>query len=133
MHHWVSVEHSCVREKERQTPPPTLTHPGGLSVCPQHAWTPWISTTGTINFTASLSTPQRGFDVVIKSGPMGEMVIECKEVRWQLQGLEGKQKYRGIHMGPGQSSRDSKGKGTGTPASSQTHQNSELEVPSASV
>ena len=114
MHHWVSVEHSGVRHTEvsgdneapeRQTPPPALTYPGGLSVCPQHAWTPWISTTGTINFTASLSTPQRGFDAVIKSGPMGGMVIECKEVRRQLQGLEGKRKYRGIHMGPGQSSR----------------------------
>ena len=144
MHHWVSVEHSGVRHTEvsgdneapeRQTPLPALTYPGGLSVCPQHAWTPWISTTGTINFTASLSTPQRGFDAVIKSGPMGGMVIECKEVRRQLQGLEGKRKYRGIHMGPGQSSRDSAGKGTRAPAvaSSQTHQNSELEVPAASV
>lgn len=32
--------------------------------------------------------------MVIKSGPMGEMVIECKEVRWQLQGLEGKQRVQ---------------------------------------
>lgn len=144
MHHWVSGKHSCVRHTEvsgdnqapeRQTPPLALTYPGGLLVCPQLAWTPWVSTTGTINFTASLSTPRSRFDAVINSGPMGGLVIECKEARWQLQGLGGKQKYRGIHMGPGQSSGDSRGKGTGVPAvaSSQTHRNSELEVPAASV
>ena len=66
---------------ERWAPPHPLTYTSGLSACPQHAWTPWLSTTGTINFTANLSTPWRGFDAVIKSGPTGGMVIECREVR----------------------------------------------------
>lgn len=40
-----------------------------------------IRTTGTINFTASLSIPRRGFDGIIKSGPTGGMVMEAATSR----------------------------------------------------
>lgn len=63
------------------------------------------------------------------------MEIECREVRQQLQGPEGKQRHRGIHKGPDKALGAAWERGQESPdvASSQTHTTSEPEVPGASV